>query len=323
MLRPCLLLALVALLAAADPVLVFAFANERRDAAACARLLADPRIDGIVAGDSWDRLEAVRGSHDWSRIDAALTEARRAGKQATLHLFPAYFGRPPAWLRGSGAAFFRAALPGGRAVEAPVPWDGVFLDHWSALISALAAHLDATGLLPAVHAISVAAPVPEMTMAWCRDGRLGDVVYDRAAYLAAWKRMVGVYHRALPGVVKLVCAPHEGHIAFQDGDAAFFREVMAEARPLGRFSVFATDLTAQGSRRCAAYAAEIAWAGLGVQTIWSASRDPQGRMRGTLAEAFARGRDLGAGYVEVYQDDVESADPAIRAAIDGLRRPAP
>lgn len=299
----------------------FAFANDERTPEAYARLLMNPQIDGLAAGGIWARLEPREGEFNWRDLDEALDAAAASRKKITLHVFGAFFGRPPNWLEAAGVRFFSAPPFRGRQIRGPVPWDAVYLTKWTDFVRALSAHLAERKALRELFAVSVTVPAPEMSLPFVRDGRLGDgVAYDRAAYLAAWKRMIDVYQAAFPSSRKFICAPHRGNIAFGDGDENFYREVMAYAQKKGggSFGVFATDLTALGSDRTELYHDEIARSSLGYQMIGSAINDSGGRMKGGLGEAVRRGISNGATYFEFYASDVENpaktTQDAIRAA---------
>lgn len=300
----------------------FAFANEDRSAEAIERLLANPSVDGIVLGGSWDQVEPRDDGFDWSRIDEGIDLAAKHGKRATIHLFGVAFGRPPSWLEKKGAQFYSYEDFRRRPHREPVPWDRVFLDEWTEMITALARHLAERKSLDTLFAISLTVPAPEMSLIAVRDGNLAEgIAYDRKAYLDAWKRVVEAYEAAFPRTAKLLCAP-VGEITMRDRDARFFREVMNYALEKGgdTFWMFATDLNAEGSRRTSDYLDYGKKTTIGYQTIDSATGDGAKRMKGTLQQAVDRGLLAGARYFEVYAADVLSDDPEVQKAIESIRK---
>jgi hypothetical protein len=83
--------------------------------------------------------------------------------------------------------------------------------------------------------------------------------------------------------------------------------------------MFAADLNAEGSERTKPYLDYASKTGLGFQTIWSATRDPADRMKGSypgnLAQSVSYGIANGARYFEIYAVDVLNPDPIIQKAL--------
>jgi hypothetical protein len=230
----------------------------------------------------------------------------------TLHVLPL---RPPEWLFAAGAEEFKFVMAvhdspyRGRELREVIPWDPVFLDRWSALTAALGQRYAKDA---AVLAVSVTAPAPEMVLpgAVPRSPAFQQMRqrYDKQVYLRAWKRMIDVYQQAFPDKPKLLVP---GIVLL---DEHFADEVVAYAR--GRFGerlwLFNTGLRADdvpqasmGSGHIAELLQTQARPGrLALQTIWSATDDPNGRMRGSLRQALERGLAMGGRYFEVYAVDV-------------------
>lgn len=302
----------------------FAITNDGQGDAEYARLLANPAIDGIAVGASWDRIEPREGVFDWSGIDAPIAAAKKLGKKVTLHIVGSLYGRPPAWLASSGARFVSVSDPRfpDRPLSVPIPWDDVTLSKWTVLVQALAKHISDSRDGDTLFAVSLTMPMPEMTIIYCRGGAIGDQPYDRAKYLAAWERMVDVYESAFPSARKLICAPHMGFIGLGMQDVPFYQDVMDYALNKGgrTFGVFATDLSAAGSDRTSNYLSLSKRTWIGYQTISSSTGDAGNRMKGSLQAAVEYGVGAGADYFEIYAVDVKSQDPAIQAAIASIHR---
>ena len=271
----------------------------------------------------WGELEPEEGVYRWGAIDGAAKAAARAGKKVTLHVLP--LPLPPPWLAQAGATMYDATSPRGQAESVPVPWDAVYLATFSGFLQTLARHLRDAGLARSIAAVSVAAPVPEMSLFPCNRGALvPGVGYDRAAYLAAWTQMIDAYEAAFPSVRKLVSAPVDV-ICAPDRDPSFYREVMGYALPRGSFWLFAADLNANGSRRMTPYKDMIGRASLAYQTIWSAAADPahrmEGRYPGNLEQAVCRGLADGARHFELYPVDILSSNATLQAAVAAVHSP--
>lgn len=271
-------------------------------------------INGIALQIGWREVEPEEGKFDWSKIDSLITAAKSANKRVTLHLLPF---RPPQWVFDAGAEpfTFKILAPGnprqGQEVTEYVPWDPVFLQKWTVLVERFGARYNGD---PAVFAISVTAPTPEMMLPGSfprhsESFRRLQEMYNHDAYLSAWRQMIDVYQKAFPDKPKFV-APG---IVLED--AYFADDVLEYAwkRFGDKLWVFSAGLKAvQPSRfppMMHIYSLLEQYgkkANLGFQMIWSASRDPHNRMEGSLRGAIENGVKLGGKYIEVYEVDVLS-----------------
>lgn len=86
-----------------------------------------------------------------------------------------------------------------------------------------------------------------------------------------------------------------------------------------RASVFAADLTAEGSQRLGQVDRSLRTRPLLFQMIWSVTGDTAGRVRGTLSSAVCAARAAGSRYVELYKVDLDNPDPAFARAVAQAR----
>lgn len=291
-----------------------------------ATILDRSYVDGMALQIGWREVEPTQGSYDWHRVDQFVQEASSRNKRVTLHLLPLH---PPEWVYSAGAEKYCFTMPArgdfmpGRERCEMLPWDSVFLDRWSRLVAEFGKHYNSN---PAVLAVSVTAPAPEMVLpgAIPRTPAFADMErrYKKDVYLSAWKKMIDAYQNAFPGKIKFV-AP--GIVLF---DEYFADDVISYAQ--GRFGeklwLFNAGLRANGvpqkSMGSGHIAALLEVSGrkgkLGLQTIWSATEDPNNRMLGSLADALAQGLKMGAGYFEVYAVDIQNS--ALQSSLTEFKR---
>ncbi len=279
-----------------------------------------PAVDGVAFRVLWSSLEPTAGLYNWAGLDSAFAVVRRNNKKLTLHVGPNAVGLP-GWLAALGMATYTYTDPRGSQTD-PVPWDAVYVSRYRAFVTALGAHVQATGNVDLLESLSDPVPVPEMTIVGCQNGQLtGGITYSRSRYLAAWDTTIRTYASAFPGIRLFVSAPL-GFICLGDGNdgQAFYADVMRYALSLtSNAAVFAADLTALGSARLQQAGSLPGQTAIGLQTIWSYTNDPTNRMQGTLIDAVCRGWNAGARYFEIYQSDLTSADPAVQTAIASAR----
>ena len=294
---------------------MFALADPGDSSATFQAYLAKADVAGVAWRSTWKQVEPSDGIWDWSRLDSALDAAAAVGKRVTIHIGVSG-GAWPTWLTTAGAATYSGPNVLGGTVTDPVPWDSIFLSRYDRLIRQLASHVAGRGQTALVRAVSVGAPVSEMSLVACSAGLLGSgatsVTYSRSQYLSAWTGATNSATSAFPGVTVVVSAP-VAQICAPDGDgAAFYSELM---NPLTSVSVFAADLNAAGSARLGQVSTALRARPILFQTIWSSTNDPTGRMQGSLSSAVCAGRAFGARYFEIYKSDLDSADAAVVTAI--------
>jgi len=302
----------------------FALMDTADGASVLDRHLAMAQVDGVAVRTSWQSLEPTRRGYDWTAVDVADEAAARHGKKWGLHVMAAVFASPPAWLSAQGMQTYSYRNPAGSTVVDPVPWDDVYLTEWRTFMAAMAAHLQARGALERLSYVSVAVPVPEMSLPGCANGTMGTAgpAYSREQYLAAWQSAIQSADEALPTVLKLLPVPFT-IICRPDTDGpALYTELFdhALARSAPRFGSFAADLQGTGSTRLDGVPAAVEQAPVVLQFIGAASASAGLPLAGTLLEAVCKGRQRYRGVAfETYKADLASTDPAIQSAVAAIR----
>jgi hypothetical protein len=298
---------------------VFALADPGESQASVQHFLAMSEVDGIAWRGLWRLVEPSDGSYDWSSLDATLDAAAASSKRVTVHIGTSG-GAWPGWLTAAGAATYDGTSPVGGPFTDPVPWDSVYLSRYQRLMTQLATHIAGRGQTGLIRAVSVGAPVSEMSLVSCMSGTLGTgaatIAYSRSAYLSAWTNAAQGVLGAFPNTPVMVSAP-VAQICAPDGDGSlFYGDLM---RVIASAQVFVADLKAQGSFRYGQVSGEVRTRPLLTQMVWSATNDPTNRLGGTLSLAVCAGRGQGARYFEIYKVDLDSSDPIIRTAIGQAR----
>jgi hypothetical protein len=278
-------------------------------------LLKRPYIRGVALQVGWRDIEPREGQYHWERIDELIALAQREHKLVTLHILPL---RPPEWIFDAGAQEFSFPMKSpdspmfGRTLREVVPWDGIYLAKWADMVHQFGARYNSN---PAVFAVSVTAPTPEMvlpgsfprnTEAYQRINR----IYDQKAYLAAWKKMVDVYQEYFPDKYKIL-APgivlddyRFGDDVVQYANQKFGRKLIVFNAGLRAVLPTAIPPWAHIYSLLKEYGQK---SNLGFQTIWNATNDRGNRLQGSLKSTLANAAEMGASYVEVYEVDVNNA----------------
>ncbi|MGK2896362.1 MAG: hypothetical protein ACSLEY_02070 [Candidatus Saccharimonadales bacterium] len=189
-------------------------------------------------------------------------------------------------------------------------------------MTALGQHISDSGKSDIVQAISIGAPVSEMTIFGCANGQLaGGIPYSRAGYMSAWTTTITSVASAFPSKKLLVSLPIS-FIRANDGNdgKAFATQLFNSVKASAPVSYFAADLNAIGSTRTAQADASLKGSqGINYQTIWSYTNDPSNRMQGSLSAAVCYGWNNGGRYFELYKSDIDSTIESVVQAIGQAR----
>ncbi len=298
---------------------VFALLDPGESSSSMNQYAARSNVDGLAYRALWKAIEPTQGVYNWTSLDAAISAVVAQNKYLTVHI-GASGGAWPQWVQTAGAQTYTYTGPQGSVTDL-VPWDAIYSARFSNFVSALANHLQSSGAMARIRAVSVGAPVSEMSLAGCFNGSMGGLAYSRTSYLQAWKDSVAAYASVFTSTPLFVSAP-VNMICAPDGDGKnFYTELMNYAISInGHAAIFAADLNALGSSRMAQVDSSIGTQlTTNFQMIWSANPDPQNRMQGSLQNAVCKGLGYGAIYFEIYKSDIASTDSAIQAAITTAR----
>lgn len=298
---------------------VFALLNPGNNSSTASQFAALNTVDGLAFRDRWSKMETSAGTYDWSRLDAIAKVAAQYNKALTIHIGADL----PSWLAEQGASTYTYIHPYQGTVTTAVPWDTVFLERHKSFVTALAAHIKQKDMASLITVVSVAAPVAEMSLPDCSNGKLGNgTSYDRGSYLSAWQSSINAYSSAFsdPAFAEIalsVSAP-VAHICAPDNDGkSFYADLVSGMKPSeSRLAVFMADLNALGSARLGQVDnARLPGIRLLFQTIWSQKDDPTNRFKGSLQDAVCASWAAGARYIELYQADLLSSDVSTQNAV--------
>jgi hypothetical protein len=177
--------------------------------------LAKPFVGGISVRYSWKLIEPRPGEYNWTPLDKAIQLAQSKGKQVMIRVVAGALS--PEWLAQAGAQWApshppdpallsrlsgQGKLPPQRLKilemikKTPVPWDPVYLKHWSALIQAFGRRYDGN---PAIFSVQMTGGgvAGEMTLLgelfdWQRYG------YSDAKMIETWKTIIDAYRQSFP-----------------------------------------------------------------------------------------------------------------------------
>ncbi len=298
---------------------VFALMDPGESSTSMTQYASRSNVDGLAYRTRWSTLEPSDGGYNWSSLDAALNVVATKNKYLTVHVGVSG-GAWPQWVQTAGAQTYTYTGPQGSVTD-PVPWDSTFLSKYSSFVSALANHLQSSGNMARVRAISVGAPVSEMSLVGCQNGVMGGVSYSRSSYLQAWETTIANYASVFTTTPIFVSAPIPVICAPDNDGKNFYTDLMNYATSLNSHAaIFTADLNALGSARMTQVDSSVSsQLSVNFQMIWSATSDPQNKMQGSLLDAVCKGMGYGANYFEIYKSDIASTNSSIQAAITTAR----
>lgn len=106
----------------------------------------NPHTQYVTCRSSWAKLEPSEGNFYWDFLDACVNNAISANKKFSLTIADGVIS-PMGWLTGAGAIVFNLTIAAGDVEPMPVPWDPVFQEKWSTMMTAVAARYGSSGQL--------------------------------------------------------------------------------------------------------------------------------------------------------------------------------
>ena len=165
------------------------------------RTFENPYVVGVALQIHWNDIEPAEGSPDWSRVDAFMSHAARAGKWAQISVYAGFF--TPAWaLQGVKTDSFAIQYGPdmGKVEPLPMPWDAVYLQRWLAFLTAFSQRYANSETLRIMDIDGPTSVSDENTLPssaadlrqWQADR------YTPTKYLNAWRRVLTAYAADFP-----------------------------------------------------------------------------------------------------------------------------
>lgn len=311
---------------------------------------SSPAASGVYLETVWAQLEPQRGRYDFAVLDREVRRAVAARKKISLSIIAG--GRSPGWLAAQGAKTLRFAIGRGKAnacttIDVPLPWDPVYQDRYARLMSAVAGRLSQLGATEAVRIVKLTGvgriteelrlPLSIGRQAACGEGdadaRWAAAGYRPARLVSAWLALAKSVGSAFPGALLSLDVLERNDLPSIDdaGRKATYIDlkpkIVAAARQAfpGRFAVQWNGLNPAGRVADFPVAARRSGAALGWQTnmfrgFEGSGCGPDRRQppvpcdAGTYRKLLDRGVASGAGYIEIWPEDLARFPDAVAEA---------
>jgi hypothetical protein len=272
---------------------------------------SNPVVNGVTVRTVWKNVEPDSGRMDRSYFDQAIALAARNGKRVGLSVAAGIF--TPDWVYASGAERFNFTLMGPwiptRALTMPEPWDPAFQKVWGEAIHEMGRRYDGNPAVGYVMIGGLGFSIESVYVKTPADIAKLQSLGGAKRWLEGAKKIVDLYAEVFPNTpfIYAMAPPVKGDFGVTQALVEY-----GIAKYPGRFGVMHDGLNAAAVPDFypdAAIRTRPAGTPGGFQMVWSADGDEgEKRIKGTLAQALDRGAELGAQFVEVYEDDCQ--DPA-------------
>ena len=281
------------------------------------RVLGQSHVAGNLIRVGWDQVQPTPDKYDFSAIDALIAQARQHNKQVTLSVLNG--PRTPAWLYELGAKAFsyefktRYSGRGDRQETIPLPWDSVYLTHWTELIAQLGKRYAENPAIALVHITHASKNGFEMQLPEERmGGRLEtasqgpwhDAGYTEDKHVSAMQQVITAFAMAFPNTpIDIEIHPVLNSIAparrvFEFGQAHYGKRFgLFSAWWSGKSQPWNEALYPLFESACEASFCNI-------QMIGNQSKQPERLLNGSLLSAMQEAEKLGAKYFEVWSADL-------------------
>jgi len=270
---------------------------------------SNPLVRGVRLRTVWRNVQPEESSFDWSYFDEAVVLAARHGKSIGLSVAAGIF--TPDWVYRGGAQRFDFTLTGPwrptRHMTMPEPWDDEFLKKWGATVRAMGRRYDGNASVAYVVIGGLGFSIESFYVKTPEDIAKLQSLGGAARWLEGAKRIVDLYAEAFPATPFLYAMA----TPIKD-DYTATRELVeyGVAKYPGRFGIMHAGLNAAaGLSLYPNHAVQIysAKAPAGFQMVWSTeANEGAKRVKGTLAQALARGAEFNGQFVEVYEVDCQN-----------------
>jgi len=267
-------------------------------------------IEGVSIRIWWSEIESQEGKFDWSYLDNALTEVKKANKKAMLRVLPGI--NSPQWIYNKGIATmeYTGTDPShkktyGKKLRAPVPWDETYIREWIKFVDILGKRYSSSDVITLVHIAGATVSSAEMHLPKGKEGgKLTEAAgYSKKKIVNVWKKVMDAYSNAFPGkaLALNIAVPFKN-------DGTLDEVVQYGISKIGtRFCVQGNWLTAHTSDSFYPYKLifdlhKNNWINIGFQMA-RASKTYES-LQGSLEASVQKGLDAGARYFELYQVDI-------------------
>jgi hypothetical protein len=268
---------------------------------------ANPSVRGMRVKARWDYVEPLENSYDWAGLDQALRLGSQNGKFVGLSVAG---GRSaPQWVYNAGATKY--ALRDGSGLSMPLPWDATFLSKWLSFVKALGQRYDGNPALGYVVMSGMGQDNETYLAKTAPDDAALTALGGAASWIVAAKTIITAYAQAFPTTPFFITMARPFPNT-KVGVAALQQVVnWGVATYPGRFGLMTASLNAQSSTGYYPNEAIFTYRTTqptGFQMLCSQAQDPV-RLGGTVAQAVAKGYQLGGKFIEVYEPDVTGSVP--------------
>jgi hypothetical protein len=283
-------------------------------------------VTGYSIRTSWRRLEPKQGKYNWTYIDQSIALAKQKGKYVVLRVLAGM--ESPDWVKNDPTIekmSFIGRDPNqayyNQMVTVVKPWDPNYLKKWYAFLDTLAKRYRNEPLL---YWVAVSGPVmssatPLLPGDPQTEAEIKKQGYTHETWVAVWKEAIDRTAAAFPGKSVSLCLDPP------KWDASVANELADYAVPKygARICLQSNGLSAKWpvmEQKDPAYKQFVdifrqyrGKATIGFQMTWAAAWANGTDRLGLLDAAIKVGLDLGATYLEIYQDDL--IDPANAAIL--------
>ena len=281
-------------------------------------------VEGVSIRARWSEIEPQEGKFDWSYLDNALSEVKKANKMAMLRVLPG--ASSPQWIYNKGVATmeYTGTDPSqkktyGKKLRAPVPWDETYIREWIKFVDILGKRYSSNDALVLIHMAGPTVGSAEMHLPKGKEvGKLTEAAgYSKEKIVNAWKKVMDAYLTVFSGkaLALNIAVPFKN-------DGTLDEVVQYGISKIGtRFCVQGNWLTAHASDSFYPYKLILDlhknnWKNIGFQMA-RASRNNES-LQGPLDASVQKGLNAGAKYFELYQIDI--LEESNKKFLEGLNK---
>ena len=284
-----------------------------------------PFVAGVSIRASWEAVEPEEGKFNWSYLDKALAEVKRAKKKAMLRILPGVHSPPWIYRKGVSSIEYKDINPHhntyGEPRKMPVPWDKNYLKLWAAFVTEFGKRYGSDEAVVLVHMAGPTVSSAEMHLPKRREAKelVQDAGYTKDRIVDAWKTVIDSYSKALPqtNLALNIAVPFRKDGAMEDiiryaisklGQRLCIQGNWLSAHTQDSFLPYETIANFRADKSITT----------GFQMLGASANESR---QGSLNVAIQKGLTAGAGYFEIYEQDIKDVRnaPLLKEISDKLK----
>lgn len=157
-------------------------------------IASNPFVKGILVRVGWHHLEPSKNQYNWALIDGQIAAAQIYNKKVSLAIGSGI--SIPQWVFNEGAQRLVTSLPLNDTIA--VPWDSIYLKHWTEFVTALGNRYQNDTTIVLVYMTHSTGNGYEMQLPFVTTPSLQVAGYTDTKMIQSWNKVINTFNGSFP-----------------------------------------------------------------------------------------------------------------------------